>query len=143
MKGLAILLLITGIIVSAVVANANPIIGTMYSSYFKADTVTSTSFNFWLFLAGCVASLFPFGILYSIGKILELLENIAEQKGTKVPTSELPTSDLPSYASRIQPESPNVSVPASEKGRTFAHCKSCGEDTPKDRLFCIYCGNKI
>ena len=90
MKCLAILLLITGGIVSAVIANSNPIIRTAYNEYLKADLVVSKSFNIWVLLAGCVGSLFPFGILYSIGKILELLGKIAEPKGMEALTPELP-----------------------------------------------------
>lgn len=77
MKTLAFIALIAGIVASAIIASANPIAKSLYNDYFKSDLVVGTSFNFWVFIAGCTGSLFPFGFLYSIGIIIDLLSKIA------------------------------------------------------------------
>ena len=124
MKGLAIFLLIAGCIGGIVLGFAYPSVSSSSYTWDKPNT----TFNVALLLVAWIGSVIMFSLLFSIGIIIELLERM-------VPASK-PVTVFP-------PISMHKNIPASSKGGAFTRCTSCGEDVPKERRFCIYCGNKL
>ena len=138
MKVLAVLTLVFGVVGGIVLGAMHQVLVAPEYSFQEA----TLGFNWEIMITTWAYSIVLFGVLYSIGRIIELLENISGAS-----TVVVPASNLPMYASMMQPEaggntSESVSAP---KPSQFGYvvCKKCGEENKPFELYCGKCGNKL
>ena len=138
MKTLAVLTLIAGFIGGIVLGSTHQVLVAPEYTFMESKL----GFNWELMISMWVGSVLSFGILYSIGKVLELLEKIAAAEKPVVETAKQPVCAESKNLEKSNPEQKNASAPRHEYlGYTI--CKKCGEENKPFEIYCGKCGERL
>lgn len=143
MKTLAIIALLTGMVISIVLANQFPSI--VQVKNFVGKTSTKEQFNFWLMVGGFVISLFPFGVFYILGSYHDMLSELLH---TLLHTQQLLCASVVDIQKTLKPEEEDAPAwPGQPSRKSESHaqkaCEHCGAVNPSWRATCYKCHESL